>query len=180
MGVARTGLWAPDWRKLATAGIARIFQSFNRYVVFKPSAILVTHAKPLLISQVRYCEEIGISAESASKLYIYGGITVILSKTLTGRLCDVEWVNARYVCQAASFLAGTATILMTLSQRYTVVVGYILVFTFCIGAYDSTVNIILVTCVTEEKRTSAVGWQWLVRSFFLASGPPLAGKSLRT
>ena len=83
------------------------------------------------------------------------------------------------MCQAASFLAGTATILKTLSQNYSVVLVYIIGFCACVGAFYTTVNFIMLTCVHEEKRASSVGWQWLIRSFTFASGPPfyLAGKS---
>ena len=132
-----------------------------------------------LILQVRYCEEIGISADAASRLYIYAGISSTVGRVLVGRLCDLPWVNALYVSQAVEFVGGTATILMTLSQKYAVIATYFIVFNFCDGAFISSLNIVLVTLVPEDQRASAIAWQFLLASPFLAGGPPLAGKSLR-
>ena len=61
-----------------------------------------------LILQVRYCEEIGISADAASRLYIYAGISSTVGRVLVGRLCDLPWANALYVSQAVEFVGGTA------------------------------------------------------------------------
>ena len=89
----------------------------------------------------------------------------------------MEWANARYIAQAATFVEGTATILMTLSREYYVLVGYIIVFSLCEGAFISTLNFIPLTVVPEKQIASSIGWQWVTSSFFLASGPPLTGKS---
>ena len=102
-----------------------------------------------------------------------------MGRVLVGRLCDLPWVNALYVSQAVEFVGGTATILMTLSQKYAVIATYFIVFNFCNGAFISSLNIVLVTRVPEDQRASAIAWQFLLASPFLAGGPPLAGKSLR-
>lgn len=156
-----------------------IFISFKKYC---PEHSATSNERPdihCLLSQVRYCEDIGISSDLASKLYIYNGLSSIFGKIFFGRLCDFQCVNARYICQAAEFVAGTATILVTLSKSYAVLAAYVVVFGICEGAFISTVITIILTCVPEEQRASAIGWQWLLSSFTLASGPPLVGELTR-
>ena len=129
--------------------------------------------------QVRYCEEIGISTDSASRLYLYGGISSTVGRIFIGWLCVLPWVNALYVSQVVEFVAGIATLMMTLSQKYALIATYFIVFNFCDGAFISSLEIILITCVPEDQRVSSIAWQFLTCSLFLASGPPLVGKSLR-
>lgn len=128
-----------------------------------------------LLHLVLYCEDIGISSDLASKLYVYNGISEIFGKILFGRLCDVPGVNARYVCQAAGVSAGTVTILVTLSKDYVVLVAYVIVFGICMGGFVSALITVLLTCVPEQETASAIGWQMFLNSFFVASGPPLVG-----
>ena len=126
--------------------------------------------------QVRYCEDIGISSDLASKLYIYHGLSSIFGTIIFGRLCDFHCVNARYVCQAVALLAGAATILVTQSKLYSVLAAYVVVFGVCNGAFACTVFIVILTCVPQEQRPSAIGWQWLLSSFTVASGSPMVGE----
>ena len=99
---------------------------------------------------------------------------------MIGRLCDGEWVKARYVCQAAEIVGGIATILLTLSHKYAVLVAYNIFFGLCEGAYLSTQDFVVLTCVPAQQRASAIGWKWLSVSFSVASGPTLAGKASPT
>ena len=103
----------------------------------------------------------------------------LFGKIFFGRLCDFHCVNARYVCQAAEFLAGTTTILVTLSKNYAVLAAYNVIFGICQGAFVSSVITVIFTCVPEEQRPSAIGWKWLLISLTLASGPPVAGELTR-
>ena len=124
---------------------------------------------------MRYCEDINITADAASRLFIYYGLASCVGRLVTGRLCDFEKVNTFYVYQVAELVVGAGTLLVTLATSYFHMVIFIVIYGLCDGAYITTLNLLLLTCVSPEKVPTALGWQMQVSSFFLASGPPIAG-----
>ncbi|CAH3036768.1 unnamed protein product [Pocillopora meandrina] len=46
---------------------------------------------------VKYCEEFGIQAGAASRLFVYYGIASYAGRLVSGRLCAFEKVNTFYV-----------------------------------------------------------------------------------
>ena len=127
--------------------------------------------------QVKYCEEIGIEADPASRLLVYFGLASCTGRLVTGRLCDFKKVNALYAYQVAQLVAGTSIIAVTMATTYSHMVVFNLIYGFCDGAFATTHNVLLMTCVSPPKVPVAIGWQLQIGSFFLASGPPVAGLS---
>ena len=85
-------------------------------------------------------------------------------------------INIFYLYQSVEFAVGFSTILITQANGYTAMIVFAVVYGFCDGAFVTTLNVILLTCVEGFKRPAALGWQMLVASIFQASGPPIAGK----
>lgn len=129
-----------------------------------------------LLLQIRYCEDLDISAEKGSQLFIYYGLCSAIGRLLAGILCNHKKVNTFFVFQAAEFVAGLSTILVTLTTIYTPLVIYIVVYGVADGFFFKSFSVILLTA-SPLKPAAVIGWEMMLVSAFLASGPPLAGKN---
>lgn len=127
--------------------------------------------------QIRYCEDLGISAEKGSRLFIYYGLCSAIGRLLAGILCNHKKVNTFYVFQVAEIVAGLSIILVTLTTTYTPLVIFIVVYGIADGFFFTSLCAILLTA-SPLKTAAVIGWEMMLVSVFLASGPPLAGKSL--
>lgn len=130
----------------------------------------------LLIAQVKYSEELDIPADKASHFYMFLGISSGAARLLIGRLCDVKWVNIRYVNQLGITLAGLATLLLPLAKNYVSVALYTAMFGFSDGAFVTSQNVILLGIVGPDRRDAAFGFGCMLYSFVVAGGPPFAGE----
>ena len=128
-----------------------------------------------LFLQIRYCEDLGISSEKGSHLFIYYGGCSAIGRLLAGILCNHPRVNAFFVFQAAEFVVGLSTILVALTRTYTPLVIYIVIYGLSDGFFFTSLSVILLTA-SPLKTAAVLGWEMMLTSVFLASGPPLAGK----
>lgn len=126
------------------------------------------------IHLIRYGEDLGISAEKGSKLFIYYGLCSAIGRLLADILCNNEKINPFYAFQAAEFVAGLSTILVTLTTTYTSLVIYIIVYGLSDGFFFTSLSFILLT-VSPLKTPAVLGWEMMLTSAFLASGSPFAG-----
>ena len=125
---------------------------------------------------MRFCEDLGIAADKASRLYIYYGLSSAIARVLAGRLCDVRGINPFHLYQSVEFVVGLSTILVTLAKDYTAMIIFMVFYGFCDGTFITTLNVILMTCVDATKRSAALGWNMQFTTIFMASGPPIAGR----
>ena len=72
-------------------------------------------------------------------------------------------------------MAGLSTILVTLASTYTPLVIYTVIYGLGDGFFITSLTVLLLT-VSPQKTAAVIGWEMMLVSFFLASGPPLAGK----
>lgn len=121
-----------------------------------------------------------MSADAASRLFIYIGITTFIGRLLSGVLCNMQRVNPFCVLMFALAIDGSANIFLTQAETY----GQLIAFSFFFGLADGleigTLNITMLNCVEPSKRASAFGLSALFYSTTIATGPPLAGMLLRT
>ena len=103
-----------------------------------------------------------------------------MARLLIGRICDLKFINVRYVNQLGIAVVGTATLVLPLAKSFTGVALYTAVFGFADGAFMTSQNVILLSIVGPERRAAAFGFGTMLCSFALAGGPPLAGKCLNT
>ena len=66
---------------------------------------------------------------------------------------------------------------MTLASTYTPLIIYIVIYGLGDGFFFTSLTVLILT-VSPEKTAVVIGWEMMLVSFFLASGPPLAGKCL--
>jgi len=142
----------------------------------KETLLSVLNVFDLLIAQVKYSEELDIPADKASHFYMFLGISSGAARLLIGRLCDVKWVNIRYVNQLGITLAGLATLLLPLAKNYVSVALYTAMFGFSDGAFVTSQNVILLGIVGPDRRDAAFGFGCMLYSFVVAGGPPFAGE----
>ena len=107
--------------------------------------------------QVKHCLELGISADSASRLFIFIGLASSLARVVTGRLCDASRVNAMYVHQFGDLLVGIATIVLPLLKSYTGFLLFAVVYGVGDGIFITTMNSLLLFTVDEKRRAAALG-----------------------
>lgn len=126
------------------------------------------------IHLVRYCEDLGISSDKGSQLFIYYGLCSAIGRLLAGVLCNHPRVNTFFVFQAAEFVVGLSTILVTLTSTYIPLVIYIVIYGLSDGFFFTSLSVILLTA-SPLKTAAVLGFEMMLTSVFLASGPPLAG-----
>ena len=127
---------------------------------------------------MRYCEDIGITAAAASRLFVYYGLSSCAGRLVSGRLCDFKMINTFFVYQIAEIVAGMSILFVTMATSYVYMIVFIVIFGFCDGAYITTLNLIAITCTSPDKIALALAWQMQMSSFTTASGPPIVGKSM--
>lgn len=128
-----------------------------------------------MVHLAKYSEELNISPHQASFFYMFLGISSGTSAFLIGRLCDVKWINIRYVNQLGILVSGISTLLLPLAKNYLSVAFYAVVFGFSDGAFITTQNVILLNIVGPKRRAAAFGFGCMLCSLALAAGPPLTG-----
>ena len=125
---------------------------------------------------MKYCLDIGISADSASQLYIYLGLSSSVARIVSGRLCDVMWINTMFIYQIGDLLVGFVTILLPVIQSYSGLVAFAVIYGFGDGIFITTMNSLLMFTVDEKRRAAALGLGNCVLSLGIAAGAPVAGE----
>ena len=130
----------------------------------------------VLFIQVKYCLDLGISADSASRLFIFLGLSSSVARIVSGRLCDVTWVNPILIYQFGDLLVGFATIVLPVIRSYTGIVAFSVIYGFGDGIFITTKNTLLMFTVDEKRRAAALGLGSSLLSIGVAAGPPIAGE----
>lgn len=120
-----------------------------------------------------------MSADAASRLFIYIGIFTFIGRLLSGILSNMRHVNAIYVFMFGIILDGSSVIFLSQAKNY----GHLITFSILYGLADGfvigTFNILILYCVEPSKRASAFGVSALFYGITVATGPPLAGRGWR-
>lgn len=126
---------------------------------------------------MRFSEGLHVSADAASRLYIYIGITTFIGRLLSGILCNIRAVNPIYVFMLGLALDGSSVILLTQAKNYANLIAFSFFYGLADGLEIGTFNICMINNYTElRKRASAFGLSAIFYGTMTAAGPPLAGK----
>lgn len=112
-------------------------------------------------------------------LFIFIGLASSVSRIVTGRLCDVSWVNPVYVHQFGDLLVGFLTVTLPVIRSYSEILVFAIFYGIGDGIFITTMNSLLMFTVDEKQRTAALGLGCSLLSIGIAGGPPLAGKFRR-
>ncbi|XP_074631618.1 monocarboxylate transporter 10-like [Acropora palmata] len=126
------------------------------------------------IHMVRYCNELGISSQKAATLLIFRGLCSAACRLLAGFVCNHPKVDTFHVFQAAEFTAGLSAMFMTVAPTFASLIACNIVYGIADGFFFTCVNCLVLT-VSPMKTAAVLGWEMMITSIFVASGPPLAG-----
>ena len=107
---------------------------------------------------------------------MFMGVTSFISRIAAGRLCDVTWINPRYVYQLGAFVNGLVICFLPFGRSYASFVVLTLLLGLSEGFNMSASTIIMLTVVEEKRRASAFGLASALISASIAGGVPLAGE----
>lgn len=126
---------------------------------------------------MKYAEEEGISSGRSSRLLMYFGLVSCIARLITGRLCDLTWINPHHVFQIGGFISAIAvTVFPAVAHNYSLFVLLTVMFGVGQGIIITTGNLTFLTCVDTKRRASSFGLANWLTSFPVVSSPPLAGK----
>lgn len=127
------------------------------------------------INLVKYCEDLGFTAQSASRLFIFIGLTSSLARILSGKLCNNPKLNPIFVYQSSLFIGGVSVLLLPLATKYWALVVFSCAYGISDGIFITTQCYILLSCVDKERATASFCILNLLYSFSVATGGPIAG-----
>ena len=149
--------------------------SLSRYETEMNSNSAMSCHKCIFIFQIRYSEELGVSAEKASRLFIYQGLCSSAGRLLSGFLCNHPRVDTFKVYQAAQFTAGLSIILMTAVPTFSTLTICMVFYGLGDGFFNTSLSVLTFTA-SPLKPATLLGWRMTMSALFMASGPTLAGK----
>ena len=126
--------------------------------------------------QVKFAEGLSVSADAASRLFIYIGIFTFIGRLLSGILSNMRRVNAIYVFMFGIVLDGSSVIFLSQAKNYGHLIAFSILYGLADGFVIGTFNILILYCVEPSKRASAFGVSALFYGITVATGPPLAGR----
>ena len=85
-------------------------------------------------------------------------------------------MKAQWLYQVALFGNGIAIVILPHISQYTGLIGYVLIYGACYGAFIALVNVLILGALNEQQRPSGLGMQMCLRSIPTLIGPPLAGR----
>ena len=104
------------------------------------------------------------------------GLASCIGRLVAGFVCNLKFINPRYVFQVGSFVTAVSVILFTVVHSYGLFVFLSALFGVAQGAVTATSNLIFLTCVDNKRRASAFGLGSCLTSLAILSSPPFAGK----
>ena len=130
----------------------------------------------MLFFEVKYCEDIGISAQKASQLFIFIGLASCLARAMTGRLCNDKRVNPVYVYQSCMVTAGLAAFMLPFTTKYWILIAFSVIYGLSDGVFITSHNFFLLTVVDSKRTTAAFCITSMIYSLSAAAGGPAAGE----
>ncbi|KAJ7365582.1 hypothetical protein OS493_005697 [Desmophyllum pertusum] len=126
------------------------------------------------INLVKYCEDLAITAQKASRLFIFIGLASCFARLMTGRLCNDKRVKPVYIYQASMVTAGLSAFMLPLATEYWNLITFSVIYGVSDGVFMSTQNFILLTCVDSKRTTASFCINNLVYALAAAAGGPIA------
>ncbi|XP_068730762.1 monocarboxylate transporter 10-like [Montipora capricornis] len=124
---------------------------------------------------VKFSKDLNVSADAASELFIYIGITTFVARLLSGILNNVPCVNPVHVYMLGLVLDGSSVVFLSQAKNYVYLVVFSIFYGLADGLSIGSFNLIILNCVEPSKRASAFGMSGLFYGTTIATGPPLAG-----
>ena len=129
-----------------------------------------------LILKVKYSEDIGISTQKGSRLFIFIGLASSVARLTTGRLCSNKRVNPVYIYQSCMITASLAAFMLPFTTKYWSLIAFSVIYGLSDGVFVTTHCFILLTIVDNKRTTAAFCINNLLYSLSAAAGGSVAGE----
>ena len=106
---------------------------------------------------MRFCEDIGIAADAASRLFVYYRLASCVGRLASCRLCDFQRVNTFHVYQVAELVLVMSILFVTMATSYVHMIVFIVLYGFCDGVFITTLSVLVITRVVPPKVPAALG-----------------------
>ena len=124
---------------------------------------------------MRYSEDLGISADTASWLFFYNGLSSSAGRVFVGRLDDIKRSFIPIIFLIGLNIAGLSTLMLPLATSYTSLVMYMVVFGVADSCIITNCNLLILTSIPDRNKAQGFGMFHFVIAIALALGPPLGG-----
>ena len=126
---------------------------------------------------MKYSEDNGISAQAASRLFIFIGLASSLARIITGKLCNNKKVNSIFTYQASMLLAALSVFLLQFAAtKYWLLIVFSFIYGFSDGIFMTSAVYTQLTCVDAKRVTASFCTSNVLYSIAAAAGSPIAGE----
>ena len=125
---------------------------------------------------MKYAEDHGITAQAASRLFIFIGLVSSLGRAVAGMLYKSKRVNPIFIHQASLLTLSLWVFLLRFVSNYWSLVLFSIVYGFSDGVFITGSLYIPMSCVDSKRKTAAFCNSCLFYSLGAASGSPIAGE----
>ncbi|XP_031560147.1 monocarboxylate transporter 13-like [Actinia tenebrosa] len=123
------------------------------------------------IHLAKYAEDLGIPISSSSWMYFAIGIASLISRILTGKLCDTGWISHLCIFQLAVVVFGIIDVSLPLATSLTFLIVYSVMYGICEGVIMTSMHsYILITFPGM-----GFGWYCTFMGLSYLIGPVFAG-----
>lgn len=130
-----------------------------------------------VLSQVRHCQDLGISMENGAILVGYLAIAQTIGKIVFGRIADHPRVNRLYLYQMCLVVCSITTTLLPIMTSLQSIIVYCWVFGFHDGCFVLLIAVLTGDIVGKKNMSSAFGMMYSFSCVPMMLGPPVAGTS---
>ena len=129
---------------------------------------------------MKYCEDLGITAQEASRLFIFIGLASSLARPISGRVCNDPRVNPVFIYQSSLLLAGVSAFLLPFATNYWALVVFSVAYGLSDGIFMTVPIFILLSCVDKKRVTASFSIENALYAVSAAAGGPIAGTLFMT
>jgi len=141
--------------------VSLMFGSFGMYIPY--------------INLVTFSEDLGISAQKASLLFIFIGLASSVARLISGRLCHYKKVNPVFIYQSSMLLAGLSAFVLPFAAKYWHLVAFSVTYGLSDGIFITTQCFILLSCVDSKRTTASFCINNVLYALTATAGGPIAG-----
>ena len=124
---------------------------------------------------MRHCEDLGISADTASWLFFYNGLSSAVGRVLVGRVDDIKRFFVPMLFLSGLIIGGISTLMLPLATSYTSLVVYMVVFGVSDSCIGTNGNLLILASLSDRNKAQGFGMHHFVIAIGIALGPPLGG-----
>ena len=125
---------------------------------------------------MKYAEDHGITAQAASRLFIFIGLVSSLGRAVAGMLYKNKKVNPIFIHQASLLTLSLCVFLLQFATNYWSLVLFSIVYGFSDGVFSTGSVYIPLSCVDSKRKTASFSTNCFLYSFAVVSGSPIAGE----